>query len=359
VTWSSVAAGSYSLTARAADDDGAVTTSAARTISVSAPVVRGLLGEYFAMRELSGSSVLVRVDPVIDFDWAGQAPDPKVPADDFSVRWTGFLKPGVSGTYTLFVRANDGIRLWLDNKTLIDKWFNQSATDYSAQVTLTAGQRYQIRIEYFEGASNASQQLSWSGPSIARQVIPSTFLEPAAAPSGPAYVRLVNRDTGDWMHDGGARADYGRRTDDLALWRIIDASGPSWRWIVNKATGEMLHIEAQADWVQCDVKPDGRWSSMWSLPVVSKDWHTIGNRWKTVNACHVGNKKGYVQHKSPSLSSTRTHWSIVVPVSAPVPTAIAQAPHVLSPMLDTQVFEDARQAIDAISPIIRLGSQPE
>ncbi|MFU8855275.1 PA14 domain-containing protein, partial [Micromonospora sp. SL1-18] len=59
----------------------------------------GVQGEYFNNVNLTGNPVLTRVDPNVDFDWTG-SPGTGVPANNFSVRWTGTLTPPTSTTYT-------------------------------------------------------------------------------------------------------------------------------------------------------------------------------------------------------------------------------------------------------------------
>jgi len=74
--------------------------------------------------------------------------------------------------------TDDGVRIWVNNKLIIDKWVNQSATEWTGTITLTARQRYSIRMDYYENGGNAVAQLLWSSPSQTKQVIPRTQLYP-------------------------------------------------------------------------------------------------------------------------------------------------------------------------------------
>ena len=137
----------------------------------------GLRGEYFRGREMSGSPVLTRVDATVEFRWYRGSPTSdlvargEVPADramgndDFSARWTGQLVPPASGDYELTVTGDDGFRLGVDGKAVIDEWTTTSrARARSAQVTLEAGKAVDLRLEYFEAERDAEIRLSWKLP---------------------------------------------------------------------------------------------------------------------------------------------------------------------------------------------------
>jgi len=138
---------------------------------------RGLRGEYFRNRELSGTPALVRVDPQIGFNWdrgsptdnllaRGEAgPDEAVPADDFSIRWSGQLLPPASGSYRIEAAANDGVRLYLDGKLLLDHWQDSDRLRADGvDVQLQAGRAYDLRLEYYEAGRDAGVRLAWRQP---------------------------------------------------------------------------------------------------------------------------------------------------------------------------------------------------
>lgn len=109
--------------------------------------------EYFSNPTLAGTPVMVRNDREINFDWALGTPDPAVPADNFSVRWTrrqGFN----AGTYRLEASVDDGIRVYVDNTLVIDQWFERAIGNVSTSVNLSAGE-HDIRVEYFERGGGA------------------------------------------------------------------------------------------------------------------------------------------------------------------------------------------------------------
>lgn len=107
--------------------------------------------------------LLTRLDPTIDFDWGSGSPDPLVPANKFSARWTGlFQPPQTSGSidYQFTVTADDGVRLWVNGALLIDQWKNQSPTSYSATVSLGSDNPASLRMEYYESGYGATARLA-------------------------------------------------------------------------------------------------------------------------------------------------------------------------------------------------------
>ena len=112
---------------------------------------------YFANPNLLGSPVLSRQDAEINFDWGLLAPDPAVPADNFSARWVkNELLDGA--TYEFTVIADDGVRLFLDGTLVIDQWNDQSATAYTVEQVMTAG-THEIKMEYYENGFDAVAKL--------------------------------------------------------------------------------------------------------------------------------------------------------------------------------------------------------
>ncbi len=125
------------------------------------PGEHGLKGEYFKNQDLMGRPDLVRIDRIINFDWAMGSPDTSIPPDHFSARWTGKLVPKHSGMYNLGFVSDDGVRLYLDGKLLIDSWFDRGATLDVVTVKLEADKQYDLRIEYYEDEGYAYASLVW------------------------------------------------------------------------------------------------------------------------------------------------------------------------------------------------------
>ncbi len=116
---------------------------------------RGLKGEYFSNQELQGTPAMVRIDPHVHFDWGEGSFAPGQPGDHFSVRWTGYFIPKVTGDYQFLTSADDGVRFYVGDDRLIDDWQPHSQTLDTGIKRLEAGQTYKIRLEYFEDVGSA------------------------------------------------------------------------------------------------------------------------------------------------------------------------------------------------------------
>ena len=123
----------------------------------------GLKAEYFTNKDLKGTPK-VRKDEWINFEPANQAPDPFLPSSPLSIRWTGKLKPTVSGTYTFGFRTDDGCRLFIDGKKMIDSWHNRGAETDKFKMELVAGKEYDLCAEYFDNNGEKEARLYWEIP---------------------------------------------------------------------------------------------------------------------------------------------------------------------------------------------------
>lgn len=150
---------------------------------------RGLRGEYFIGKDgvNSGDEPIVIVEgQQINFEWGDSSPDPRIPNDDFSARWTGYLEGKFSETVTLQVLTDDGVRIWFDDHLVLDKWIPNSNTLYDVPVDVEAGRLYKIRVEYNELNGGATCVLYWYSDGQEKEVIPVQFLYiPRTPPVSP------------------------------------------------------------------------------------------------------------------------------------------------------------------------------
>lgn len=142
----------------------------------------GLAATYFDDPEFAGTSVQ-RIDREIDFDWRAGSPAPDIEPSTYSVRWTGQVRPAHSEEYAFHVTSNDGVRLWVDGRLIIDNWSSHAVTEDVGRIALEAGRKYDIRVDYFQHLGTATMKLEWSSPTLAREVVPTTRLYPATPPA--------------------------------------------------------------------------------------------------------------------------------------------------------------------------------
>ncbi len=148
----------------------------------------GVKAQYYAGMALEGDPILTQTEGSIDHNWGNAEVTPGV-ADSVSARWTANLQVPFTESYRLITTSDDGVRLWLDGRLVIDNWTDHGTTDDAAQANLVAGQNYSIRMEYYENGGGAVAQLSWESASLPRQIIPQGWLQLplwATAPS-PAH----------------------------------------------------------------------------------------------------------------------------------------------------------------------------
>lgn len=181
--------GTYNLYVAIRDVGGqtAISNVTVNITSIFTDTGNGVTGQYWNNIDFTGTTS-TRTDPTINFNWGAGAPVTGLGADTFSARWTGWVVPRFTETYTFWTTSDDGNRLWVNNLStpLIDAWFDQSATvSHQGQIALTAGTPYQIRMDFYENGGNASVRLEWSSPSQPRQIVPQGRLY-TALPSAPA-----------------------------------------------------------------------------------------------------------------------------------------------------------------------------
>ena len=152
---------------------------AARLVPAATQVGNGLSGSYFNNTTLSGNPALTRIEAV-NFDWGTSAPGTGVVANNFSVRWTGTLLASTSGAYRFQTVSDDGVRVWVNGVPLIDNWSDHaSTTNTSAAINLSAGQRYSVKVEYYDKSGGAVMRLRWLRPGTSAYVaVPSASLFP-------------------------------------------------------------------------------------------------------------------------------------------------------------------------------------
>ncbi|MFB9057377.1 glycoside hydrolase family 3 C-terminal domain-containing protein [Mariniflexile ostreae] len=123
----------------------------------------GLYGEYYDDKYLEGTPQ-TRVDKVVNFDPVNNPPDPYTNYRHKSIRWTGYITPNFSGNYKIGVNSDDGVRLWLNDTLVVDAWYNRGMTTDQFEIAMKAGEKYAVKLEYFDNGGDAICQLLWEVP---------------------------------------------------------------------------------------------------------------------------------------------------------------------------------------------------
>jgi len=206
--------------------DWAAATPVLRAVPASALV---LTGAYFATHDFTGEPVATRVDSVLDFTWWEASPLPGVPADSFSVRWTGMLVAPVTGRYALGLRGLGEAKLVLDDSTLVQFSDRHVVLTESKAVDLVAGQPRRIRVEYADRRAYASIQLVWAMPRAGLQA--EAVAAAARADAVVMVLGLSPRLEGEELpvqvpgFDRGDRTDLDLPAEQDALLRAVVATG--------------------------------------------------------------------------------------------------------------------------------------
>ncbi len=203
-------------------------------------------GEYFNNTTLSGTPVLVRDDDQIDFNWGGSSPAWNVvAADNFSVRWTRTINLE-QGRYRFTTTTDDGVRLWVNGRLLIDKWFDQAATSYSAEIDLSGGST-DIRMEYYEGVGGAVARLERSkvsGPTGGDDSWRGEYYNNKDLTGSPALVRNDANIAFNW---GNGSPNSAINVDKFSVrWtRTLYLSPGLYRFTANTDDGVRLWVNGQ------------------------------------------------------------------------------------------------------------------
>jgi len=188
----------------------------------------GFRAEYFNNMDLEGTPALVRLENQIDIEHSG-SPAPGIPNTHFSVRWTGKLVAPTNGTYVFSFTGDDGFRVFLDGKPLIDHWVNGAATAVMGRADLEAGKSYDLRVEYFQDGGDFLAQFGWQPPAQA----PYTSALEAAQNSDIAIVCVSTRHT---EGEGSDRPSMELPGHQSALIRAVTAANKNTIVVLNTGT---------------------------------------------------------------------------------------------------------------------------
>ena len=120
---------------------------------------QGLKGEYYNNKFLTGTPSLTRIDTSINFKWLTNPPAEGINKDSFSIKWTGNIRVDSTGTYTLKLISDDGVKMYFDSLLVINNWNDHGAIDKITVVNMVAGRDYPVKIEYYDHMQFAEVRL--------------------------------------------------------------------------------------------------------------------------------------------------------------------------------------------------------
>ena len=192
---------------------------------VPSPVIGkgiGLNVSYYNNQNLADDAAHTDLDATVDHNWGSGSPAPQVNADHFSARWEGEVQASYSGEFTFYTQSDDGVRLWVNGELVIDNWTDHGPTeDRSAPILLSAGEFYDIKMEYFENSGGAVARLLWSSDNQVKGIIPQSQLY--GAPPQGSTVEAVD-DTADLA--GASQVTISVLDNDTAGTKIIEVTDP-------------------------------------------------------------------------------------------------------------------------------------
>lgn len=222
----------------------------------------GLRGEYYGAKDFT-ALVMTRLDPRVEFNWGAEGAAPGVGPDGFSVRWTGYVVPPYTEEYTFYTNTDDGARLWVDGRQLVNDWtihaLRGDADELNGKVFLEGGRKYRVVMEYFEDGQVAAAFLKWSSPNLPKQVIP----EWALFPPGTGELAETDRPELRWVDDAlppGATAGPVDVNTGPWTWIGMPTLAPAEDDFGTRLDGEEVRVEAlaalQADLAVGPLLPD-------------------------------------------------------------------------------------------------------
>lgn len=147
-----------------------------RTQNYKPEKIGGLTANYFDGTNFE-KLILTRIDPKIDFNFNWDSPDSQIKRDNFSVKWVGWIHAEQSGLYRFITNSDNGIRLTVAEKSIINDWNDHSPATNLGEIYLSSGW-HTLLLEYNEVGGTAFVKLEWQIPGGVQEVVPSESLSP-------------------------------------------------------------------------------------------------------------------------------------------------------------------------------------
>ncbi|MBI3879312.1 MAG: hypothetical protein HY301_04520 [Verrucomicrobia bacterium] len=178
------------------------------TVAATPGTGTGLRAFYF---DLPKNTMIERLSPAVDVNWSAKPPLAELTKGAYSVRWAGFLEPQFTETHSLYLEARGKVRLWIGNRKVIEQWDAAPEGELRATFNFEAGKKYPIKLEYADEGKGSRVKLSWSSPSIPKQVVRQSQLYPPRPETpNPALAALKEQADAIKLPSPWQHADLGR-----------------------------------------------------------------------------------------------------------------------------------------------------
>lgn len=180
----------------------------AQTPEPAAPADLYWQAAYWDNMYLAGAPMVERGEPVLDHDWGAGSPDVRIPDDHFSARWTTLIDVP-AGRYRFSATSDDGIRVTVDSRRIIDRWYDHPRETFTAEIDLPAGQHW-VQVEFYENEGFALAQVSWQPVwGIGQGDWYGEYYNNRDLRGSPSWVRNDRRIAFDWEGRSPAPGVYG------------------------------------------------------------------------------------------------------------------------------------------------------
>ncbi|MBN1177624.1 MAG: hypothetical protein JXD18_00300 [Anaerolineae bacterium] len=285
----------------------------------------GWQGRYYDNRDFRGGPALIRDDAAIDFDWGEGAPADWMPSDNFSVVWTRQIT-FAPGYYRFNVRADDGVRVWLDDALVMDYWQPQEYEWRYLDGTYIEGV-HTLKVEYFEQAGNARVRFWWelSGTAPSPGTSPQPGVPVPVPVPGPWQAEYFDNATLAGAADltrSDAAIDFNWGLAAPVAGIPADNFSVRWRGTFSFAAGRYTFTTYTDDGVRVTV--DGR-------RIIDSWWPMRGYRSATTDLTAGTHTVEMTYFERSGAARASLDWDLVSAAVSPTPSTVFTPPNRAAP----------------------------
>ncbi|MDX2189072.1 MAG: glycoside hydrolase family 3 C-terminal domain-containing protein [Bacteroidota bacterium] len=195
----------------------------------------GLKLELWNSIEMTGDPEVVKTADKIDFDSKDLSPDSKIRGDMWGARYTGYLISPNPVKFKIMTLSDDGVRLWIDDKLLIDNWDFHGAEKDSVEILLDQNKPHKIKLDFFDGQMGALIKLGWDYASGSAQTEGEQLIADAVAAAKASDVAVVFVGLANFLESEGADVNEKLRlpNNQDALIKAVAKANPNTIVVLN------------------------------------------------------------------------------------------------------------------------------